>query len=212
MRGQEQGAGSGSPGTTNTSPWGGQAKPALAPRGWGRRQGSLLAAKASFTPRSAEGRVAWGAAWTSVWPVKRKEKNKRKKKAEGKAKKHGEQLLSCPPEHGVTPGEVGVRHLVPSSGQSSSSRHSLSSVPGARHSPGRWQNPGHAQHWAPAPSLSFRPAPGGESSSGGSLMARLTVHAGSSVLSALPGTVGMDAEAGELCAPAPSAVQLPPPL
>lgn len=72
--------------------------------------------------------------------------------------------------------------------------------------------PGHKQHRAPAPSLSFRPAPGGESSSGGSLMAWLTVHAGSSLLSALPGTVGMDAEAAELQAPAPGAVRLPPPL
>lgn len=43
-------------------------------------------------------------------------------------------------------------------------------------------------------------------------MAWLTVHAGSSLLSALPGTVGMDAEAAELQAPAPGAVRLPPPL
>lgn len=139
-------------------------------------------------------------------------KKQRKKKAEGEAKKHGEQLF-CPAEHEVKP-RVGMLCL-PSSRHSSSSRHSLPSVPTAGHSPDQrqspWHAPGHA-HQTLAPALSFHPAPGGESSSGGSLMAWLTVHVGSSVLGAVPGTVGMDAEVAELCPPAPGAVRLPPPL
>lgn len=123
-------------------------------------------------------------------------------------KKHRGQLF-CPAEHGV---KLRVRMLcLPSSRHSSSSRHSLLSVPVPGTAPDSDRAPGHA-HQVPAPVLYFHPAPGRDSSSGGSLMAWLTVHVGSSVLGALPGTVGMDAKGAELCPPAPGAVQLPPPL
>lgn len=73
-------------------------------------------------------------------------------------KKHGEQPLSCPPEHGVKPGVSGSGRDT-SSWQSSSSRHSLSNVPSARRSPGRQQSPGTtpARHGPGSCSLAVAP-------------------------------------------------------
>lgn len=92
-------------------------------------------------------------------------KKKERKRQWGEAKK-GEQLLSCPREHGVTTRVGG--HLLSSSQRSSSSRHG----PGLEHGAG-------SAHEEQRPRLPVPRCPctggraGGESSSGGSWMAWL---------------------------------------